>query len=95
MPDLQERCGEPTSPLSMVLPKEMVRMMSLGDEVDEVGALVPNFKGQPQGLPLPCEKLEAPESIVSVITVVDDVHAVVSMRDKVVSAGVENDANIS
>ena len=42
MPELRERCGEPTSPLSMVLPKEMVHVMSVGDEVDEVGALAPN-----------------------------------------------------
>ncbi|KAE8769438.1 hypothetical protein D1007_58990 [Hordeum vulgare] len=75
----------------MVLSKEMRRVMSVGDEVDEVGALVPNFEGQPEGLPLPCGQLEARESIVSVVTVADDVHVVVFMRDKVVFAGAEND----
>ncbi|VAH47703.1 unnamed protein product [Triticum turgidum subsp. durum] len=83
MPELQERCGEPTSPLSMVLPKEMGQVMSVGGEVDEVGALAPISGAQLQGLPLPCVQLKAPESIVSVVPVAEHVNAVVSVRDKV------------
>ncbi|KAE8786125.1 hypothetical protein D1007_40027 [Hordeum vulgare] len=90
MPELPEHCGEPTSTSFNGAP-DMGRVMSIGDEVDEVGALVPNVEGQPQGLPLPCGQLEAPESIVSVIIVAHDVHAMVSMREKVLSMGAEND----
>lgn len=83
MPGLQERCGEPTSPLSMVLPKEMGQVVSVGDEVDEVGALAPNSGAQLQGSPLPCVQLKALESILSVVPVAEHVDAVVSVRDKV------------
>ena len=43
--------------------------MSVGDEVDEVGALTPNFEARLHGSPLPCGQLEVPESIVSVVPV--------------------------
>ena len=35
------------------------------------------------GSPLPCEQLEAPESVVSVVPMAEDVVAMVSVRDKV------------
>ncbi|XBI23298.1 hypothetical protein VPH35_051881 [Triticum aestivum] len=75
----------------MVLPKEMGHVMSVGDEVDEVGALAPNFEAQLQGSPLPCGQLEARKSIVSVVPVADNVLVAVSMRNKVASVGAEVD----
>ena len=44
MSEMQVRCGEPASPLSLVLLKEMEQVVSVGDEVDEVGALAPNLR---------------------------------------------------
>ncbi|XBH54924.1 hypothetical protein VPH35_077124 [Triticum aestivum] len=76
----------------MVLPKKTVHVMSVGDEVDEVGALAPNFEAPLQGSSLPYGQLEARESIVSVVPVADDVLVAVSVRDKVASIGAEVDA---
>ncbi|XBI96355.1 hypothetical protein VPH35_032650 [Triticum aestivum] len=75
----------------MVLPKEIGHVMSVGAEVDRVGALTPNFEAQLQGSPLPCGQLEARESIVSVIPVADDVLVEVSVRNKVASVSAEVD----
>ena len=72
MPERQERCGEPTSPLSLVLLKEMEHLGSVGDEVDEVGALAPNFEAQLLGSPLPSEQPEAPESVLSMVPMAED-----------------------
>ncbi|XBI98070.1 hypothetical protein VPH35_018335 [Triticum aestivum] len=69
----------------------MGQVMSVGDEVDEVGALAPNFEAGLQGSPLPCGQLEVPKSIVSMAPMADDVLAVVSVRDKVASEGANDD----
>ncbi|KAE8799886.1 Heat shock 70 kDa protein 4L [Hordeum vulgare] len=71
MPELQQLCARPASPLSV--------------EHMEVVSLAISCEGHDS--PMSCEQLEVPESIVSVVPVGDFVVSVVSMADDIVAVG--------